>query len=78
MTEAEIMEKVRSLIVDKLDVDEEEVVMDASFQDDLGADSLDVMEFVDDLEREFSVEIAEEDLEKLKTVGDAVRHIASL
>ena len=51
--------------------------MEASFQDDLGADSLDVMELVDDLEREFSITIEEEDLDKIKTVGDAVKYIAS-
>lgn len=77
MTESEIFEKVRQLVVDKLDVDEDEVTMEASFQDDLGADSLDVMELVDDIEREFDITIEEADLDTIKTVGDAVRYIAS-
>lgn len=77
MSEEAILEKVRDLVVNKLDVDEDEVTMEASFQDDLGADSLDVMELVDDLEREFGITIEEEDLDKIKTVGDAVRYIAS-
>jgi acyl carrier protein len=77
MSEETILERVRSLVVNKLDVNEDEVSMEASFQDDLGADSLDVMELVDDLEREFSITIEEEDLDKIKTVGDAVKYIAS-
>ncbi len=77
MSEEAILEKVRDLVVNKLDVDQDEVTMEASFQDDLGADSLDVMELVDDLEREFGITIEEEDLDKIKTVGDAVRYIAS-
>ncbi len=77
MSESEVFERVRELVVSKLDVDEDEVTMDASFQDDLGADSLDVMELVDDLEREFGITIEEDDLDKIKTVGDAVRYIAS-
>jgi len=77
VNEDKVLEKVRNLVVNKLDVDEDEVTMEASFQDDLGADSLDVMELVDDLEREFGIAIEEEDLDKIKTVGDAVRYIAS-
>lgn len=77
MNEDKVLEKVRNLVVNKLDVDEDEVTMEASFQDDLGADSLDVMELVDDLEREFGIAIEEGDLDKIKTVGDAVRYIAS-
>jgi acyl carrier protein len=77
VSEEAILEKVRDLVVNKLDVDQDEVTMEASFQDDLGADSLDVMELVDDLEREFGITIEEEDLDKIKTVGDAVRYIAS-
>ncbi len=76
MSEAEIFEKIRDLVVNKLNVDEDEVTMEAAFQEDLGADSLDVMELVDDLEREFDIEISEEELESMKTVGDAVRFIA--
>lgn len=77
MNESEVFDRIRDLVVNKLDVDEDEVTMDASFQDDLGADSLDVMELVDDLETEFKVTIEEQDLDKIKTVGDAVRYIAN-
>lgn len=77
MSESEVFDRVRDLVVNKLDVDEDEVTMEASFQDDLGADSLDVMELVDDLESEFKITIEEQDLDKIKTVGDAVRYIAS-
>ncbi len=77
MNESEVFEKIRELVVSKLDVDEDEVTMEASFQEDLGADSLDVMELVDDLENEFQISIEETDLDKIKTVGDAVRYIAS-
>jgi acyl carrier protein len=77
VNESEVFDRIRDLVVNKLDVDEDEVTMDASFQDDLGADSLDVMELVDDLETEFKVTIEEQDLDKIKTVGDAVRYIAN-
>ncbi|HOB91780.1 MAG: acyl carrier protein [Bacillota bacterium] len=77
VNESEVFEKIRELVVSKLDVDEDEVTMEASFQEDLGADSLDVMELVDDLENEFQISIEEADLDKIKTVGDAVRYIAS-
>ncbi|MCU0844026.1 MAG: acyl carrier protein [Spirochaetes bacterium] len=70
-------EKVRKIIVDQLGVDESEVTDDASFVDDLGADSLDTVELVMALEEEFGIEIPDEDAEKIITVGDAVKYIDS-
>lgn len=67
--------KVRKIIIDQLDVTEEEVTSQASFVDDLGADSLDTVEMVMAFEEEFSIEIPDEDAEKIKTVHDAVEYI---
>lgn len=67
-----VFEKVRDIIVDQLDVDEDKVKMEASITDDLGADSLDVVDLVMSLEEEFDVEIPDEQVEKVKTVGDIV------
>lgn len=77
MEMADVLDKVKSIIVDRLDVDEEKVVLEASFKDDLEADSLDVVELVMELEDEFDIEIADEDAEKINTVGDAVDYINS-
>jgi acyl carrier protein len=66
---------VKSIIVEQLGVDEEEVTPDASFVDDLGADSLDTVELVMAFEEEFDIEIPDEDAEKITTVGDAVQYI---
>lgn len=68
-------EKVKSVIVDQLGVDEDDVTMDANFVDDLGADSLDIVELIMGLETEFDIEIPDEDAEKIATVGDAVNYI---
>ena len=70
-----VADKVKSIIVEQLGVDEEEVTADASFVDDLGADSLDTVELVMALEEEFGIEIPDEDAEKMKTVGEAVRYV---
>ena len=70
-----VADKVKSIIVEQLGVDEEEVTADASFVDDLGADSLDTVELVMAFEEEFSVEVPDEDAEKLQTVGDVVKYI---
>lgn len=78
MEKNEVFEQVKAMVVEKLDLDADEVKMESSFQDDLGADSLDIMELIDDLENEFDMEIAEEDLEKIRTVGDAVTYILKL
>ena len=68
-------EKVKGVIVDQLGVDEDDVTMEANFVDDLGADSLDIVELIMGLETEFDIEIPDEDAEKIVTVGDAVNYI---
>ncbi len=70
-----IPEKVKGIIVDQLGVEEEQVVLDASFVDDLGADSLDQVELVMALEEEFGLEIPDEDAEKITRVKEAVTYI---
>jgi acyl carrier protein len=70
-----IIDKVKSIIVEQLGVEEEEVKIEASFVDDLGADSLDIVELVMALEEEFDLEIPDEDAEKIRTVGEAVKYI---
>ncbi len=70
-----VFEKVKSIIVEQLGVDESEVTMEASFIEDLGADSLDIVELVMALEEEFDLTIPDEDAEKIRTVGEAVRYI---
>ncbi len=68
-------EKVKEIIVDQLDVDEDKVTMEASITEDLGADSLDVVDLVMSLEEEFDIEIPDEHVENVKTVGDIVKFI---
>lgn len=75
---ADVFDQVKAIIVDRLDADEEKVTMEASFKDDLDADSLDVVELVMELEDEFDMEIADEEAEKINTVGDAVNYINSV
>lgn len=75
MEREEILDKVRSVIVDQLGVEEDVVSDDASFIDDLGADSLDIVELVMALEEEFGISIPDEEAESIKTVGDAVSYI---
>ncbi|MCX7568455.1 acyl carrier protein [Tumebacillus sp. DT12] len=74
---AEIFDRVKNIIVDRLGVEEGEISLQSSFKDDLGADSLDVVELVMELEDEFDMEISDEDAEKINTVGDVVTYIAS-
>ncbi|TCT26805.1 acyl carrier protein [Melghiribacillus thermohalophilus] len=74
---ADVFDRVKNIIVDRLDVDESKVTMEASFKDDLEADSLDVVELVMELEDEFDMEISDEEAEKIETVGDAVEYINS-
>jgi acyl carrier protein len=74
---AAIFEKVKEIIVERLSVDEKDVTQEASFIDDLGADSLDTVELVMALEEEFGMEIPDEEAEKIATVGDAVKYIES-
>jgi len=68
-------DRVKKVVVEQLDVNEEEVTLPASFVDDLGADSLDVVELVMGLEEEFDIEIPDEDAEKIGTVQNAVSYI---
>jgi acyl carrier protein len=75
MAKEEIFEKLKELVVDQLGVEEDEVTMEASMQDDLGADSLDLVDLVMSVEEEFGVKVADEDLENIKTVGDIVDYI---
>ena len=70
-------ERVKNVIVEQISVDADEVTLEASFVDDLGADSLDVVELIMGLETEFDIEIPDEDAEKISTVGDAVEYIKS-
>ena len=71
----EIEERVKAIIVDKLGVDESEVTAEASFTNDLGADSLDTVELIMELEKEFDLSIPDEEAEKIVTVGDAIAFI---
>lgn len=73
----DIFQKVKEIVVEQLGVDEEEVTLEASFVEDLGADSLDIVELVMALEEAFHLEISDEDAEKIVTVGDAVEYIKS-
>ncbi len=75
MTAEEILEKVKGIIVEQLGVAETAVVKEASFIDDLGADSLDIVELIMALEEEFDMEIPDADAEKIVTVGDVVDYI---
>ncbi|KMM38708.1 MULTISPECIES: acyl carrier protein [Bacillales] len=74
---ADTLERVTKIIVDRLGVEESEIKPEASFKDDLGADSLDVVELVMELEDEFDLEISDEDAEKIVTVGDVIDYINS-
>jgi len=71
----DIAEKVKDIIVKQLAVNPEEVTDEASFVDDLGADSLDTVTFVMELEKEFGIEIPDEDSKDIRTVGEAIRYI---
>ncbi len=72
---ADITTRVKSIIVDKLGVDENEVTPEASFTNDLGADSLDTVELIMELEKEFNIAIPDDQAEKIGTVGDAITYI---
>jgi acyl carrier protein len=72
---ADIEKKVKEIIVSKLGVDEAQITLEASFTNDLGADSLDTVELVMEFEKAFNVQIPDEDAEKISTVGDAVTYL---
>ena len=71
----DVFEKVKKILCDQLDLEEEQVTEEAEVIEDLGADSLDIVDLVMTLEEEFDTEIPDEDIENLKTVGDIVRYI---
>lgn len=71
----DVESKVKSIIVDKLGVDEEEVTHEANFTNDLGADSLDTVELIMEFEKEFDISIPDEDAENIATVGNAVEYL---
>lgn len=70
-----VFDKVKEIIVEQLGVDSDDVTMESSFVDDLGADSLDIVELIMALEEEFDIEIPDEEAEKFPTVGDVVEYI---
>ncbi|MCK5729465.1 MAG: acyl carrier protein [Draconibacterium sp.] len=72
---SDVAAKVKAIIVDKLGVDESEVTTEASFTNDLGADSLDTVELIMEFEKEFDLAIPDDEAEKISTVGEAVSHI---
>lgn len=75
MAKENIAERVKAIIVDQLGVEEAEVTLESSFIEDLGADSLDIVELIMALEEAFEIEVPDEDAEKLTTVGSAVQYI---
>ena len=72
---SEIAQKVKSIIIDKLGVEESEVTPEASFTNDLGADSLDTVELIMEFEKEFNIAIPDDQAENIQTVGDAISYI---
>lgn len=74
----DIFEKVKGIVIERLGVSVEEVTSESSFKEDLGADSLDIVELVMELEDEFDIKISEEHAESIQTVGEAVKLIASI
>ena len=76
MNEQEIFEKVKVIVVEQLGVEEEKVTKEATFVDDLAADSLDIVELVMAIEETFDIEIPDEDAEKVVTIGDVVKYIS--
>jgi acyl carrier protein len=71
----EVIDRVKKIIIDQLGIDASKITEESSFVDDLGADSLDIVELIMALEEEFDVEIPDEDAEKIKTVGDATKYL---
>lgn len=75
MTEQEIFEKLKDIIIEQLGANKESITMEATFVDDLSADSLDIVELIMSLEEEFDLEIPDSEAEKIVTVGDVVKYI---
>ena len=74
---SDVASRVKAIIVDKLSVEESEVTNEASFTNDLGADSLDTVELIMEFEKEFNISIPDDQAEKISTVGDAIKYIES-
>ena len=74
MTREEVVAKLKAIVSDRLDVEEDQITEDKNFVEDLGADSLDIVELIMGLEDEFRIEIPDEDAEKLTSVGEALRY----
>jgi len=72
----EAIDRIKKIIIDQLGIEEEKISIGSSFIDDLGADSLDIVELIMAFEEEFDIEIPDEDAEKIKTVGDAVDYLS--
>jgi acyl carrier protein len=77
MNREEALERVRAILVEQLGVDEEQVTEDASFQGDLDADSLDLVELIMELEDQFGLKISDEDAQKISTVGQAIDYVTA-
>ena len=77
MTKDDIFIQIKEMLVEQLGVDESDVSMEASFQDDLDADSLDLVEMIMEMEDKFGVKIPDEEAEKIRTVGEAVEYVAA-
>lgn len=77
MKKEEILARLKEIITDRLDVEEDQIVPEASFVEDLGADSLDIVELIMGIEEEFDIEIPDEDAEKLTSVGEAMNYTLS-
>ncbi len=74
MTKADVLARLKEIVMDRLSVEEEQIKPEASFVDDLGADSLDIVELIMGIEEEFDIEIPDEDAEKLTSVGEAINY----
>ncbi|MEB3198697.1 MAG: acyl carrier protein [Candidatus Sericytochromatia bacterium] len=74
-SESEVFERIKKIVIERLDVSDASVTLDAGFTEDLGADSLDTVELVMAFEEEFNVEIPDEDAENIKTIRDAVNYV---
>ncbi len=77
MQSEEVMAKLKELVMDRLNVEEDQIKAEASFVEDLGADSLDIVELIMGIEEEFDIEIPDEDAEKLTNVGEALSYVKS-
>ncbi len=73
----EVFERIREVLVERLSVEESDITEEANFQEDLGADSLDLVEMIMELEDQFGIKIPDEDAQKIQTVGQAVEYVTS-